>query len=708
MTPDDRATYLKALSAQDLQAFREICISHELSEKEVVEQHVPVINIEMFLFNFPKVCCMHLFPHLHTLMISQQAVTDIQGLEGCPNLEQLWLTENEITDIRGLGQCLQLRRLYLYSNHISCIEGLDNLNNLEVLWLADNKISLIAGLSQLTCLSELNLARNMIEVVGNSLDANKAVQSLNLADNRLGSFKQVWHLASLPNLSQLLFSDPDWGASPIAKLCNYATYAAVNLPNLQVLDSQPLSPQTKAVAEATYLKKKMYYNMRINTLRRKGADLAQQAQQGLQAHLAPLLRGLRKLQYESKAVSCELDAAATAGGLMKGGGQRQQQLREKAQALQLCIDDMLQQGAAKERDLAAACKASDAVTEGLVHRMLMELETGGNIRFEEGKANDQWFASCQQLVQSRWQPPPGGGFAHLSPHPSNTPTVLRLTRVHNRFLRSRLESKLDELKSSGTGGDRHLLEHLFFSGQPADLQRLAEEGFPQPPVQALSNSLTLALEQGIAGRREGGGGGSGGAVHHVLVAKVLTSHCQKARPYAGVAQQAGDPSAGYQAAGGDPRQRWWHVLDNALILPEYIAEVSCKPAAAGDGMPSAQQPPCPLASELPHIAAPLAPFLTLCPAQTPTPPMGTPTLPQQDSPPAQLETDTMRGLVTQEVLLNADAAAALALPPVLLPRHRTYQLSEKGVLEMTGVSMIGMLTQLNLHGSALKKIEASG
>lgn len=131
-------------------------------------------------------------------------------------------------------------------------------------------------------------------------------------------------------------------------------------------------------------------------------------------------------------------------------------------------------------------------------------------------------------------------------------------------------------------------------------------------------------------------------------------------------------------------------------------------APVGDGMPSAQQPPCPLASELPHIAAPLAPFLTLCPAQTPTPPMGTPTLPQQDSPPAQLETDTMRGLVTQEVLLNADAAAALALPPVLLPRHRTYQLSEKGVLEMTGVSMIGMLTQLNLHGSALKKIEASG
>ena len=82
-------------------AFREICTSHELSERDVVEQDVPVVNIEMFLFNFPKVgsswccsadnhknclqplikaslenvlqmLCIHLFPHLHTLMISQQ------------------------------------------------------------------------------------------------------------------------------------------------------------------------------------------------------------------------------------------------------------------------------------------------------------------------------------------------------------------------------------------------------------------------------------------------------------------------------------------------------------------------------------------------------------------------------------------------------------------------------------------------------------
>lgn len=83
--------------------------------------------------------------------------------------------------------------------------------------------------------------------------------------------------------------------------------------------------------------------------------------------------------------------------------------------------------------------------------------------------------------------------------------------------------------------------------------------------------------------------------------------------------------------------------------------------------------------------------------------MGNSVSPPQDSAlPAQCQT-----FISQEVQLDTDSAAALALPPVLLPRHRTYQLSEKGILEMTGVSLIGMLTQLNLHGSALKKLEAS-
>ena len=62
----------------------------------------------------------------------------------------------------------------------------------------------------------------------------------------------------------------------------------------------------------------------------------------LQAHLGPLLQGVRKLQYDSKTVSSELDPATTAAAFMNGSGLRRQQLQEKAQALQQCIDSKLQ------------------------------------------------------------------------------------------------------------------------------------------------------------------------------------------------------------------------------------------------------------------------------------------------------------------------------------------------------------------------------
>jgi hypothetical protein len=42
------------------------------------------------------------------------------------------------------------------------------------------------------------------------------------------------------------------------------------------------------------------------------------------------------------------------------------------------------------------------MSEQNIHRLMTELETGGNIRFEEGKPNDKWFSSCVDLVRSRF------------------------------------------------------------------------------------------------------------------------------------------------------------------------------------------------------------------------------------------------------------------------------------------------------------------
>lgn len=61
---------------------------------------------------------------------------------------------------------------------------------------------------------------------------------------------------------------------------------------------------------------------------------------------------------------------------------------------------------------------------------------------------------------------------------------------------------------------------------------------------------------------------------------------------AGVLQPASNTSAVYEAPGLDPKQRWWHVLDNALILPEYLAEVSCGFTAGNASSTGFDHPQC--------------------------------------------------------------------------------------------------------------------
>lgn len=37
-----------------------------------------------------------------------------------------------------------------------------------------------------------------------------------------------------------------------------------------------------------------------------------------------------------------------------------------------------------------------------IHKLITELETGGNIRLEEGKGNEKWYISCVDLLRSRF------------------------------------------------------------------------------------------------------------------------------------------------------------------------------------------------------------------------------------------------------------------------------------------------------------------
>jgi Leucine-rich repeat (LRR) protein len=49
--------------------------------------------LEMFFSGLPRLISLKAFPHLLKLIIVNQSIERIEGLDACPNLQELWLTE---------------------------------------------------------------------------------------------------------------------------------------------------------------------------------------------------------------------------------------------------------------------------------------------------------------------------------------------------------------------------------------------------------------------------------------------------------------------------------------------------------------------------------------------------------------------------------------------------------------------------------------
>ncbi|XP_033112941.1 leucine-rich repeat-containing protein 9-like [Anneissia japonica] len=65
-----------------------------------------------------------------------------------------------------------------------------------------------------------------------------------------------------------------YAPNPVCSLCNYSTHILYHLPQLQRLDTVDVSNKAmRELAEATVVKKKMYYNMRVKTLKRNMAEM---------------------------------------------------------------------------------------------------------------------------------------------------------------------------------------------------------------------------------------------------------------------------------------------------------------------------------------------------------------------------------------------------------------------------------------------------
>ncbi|KAL4656332.1 leucine-rich repeat-containing protein 9-like [Arapaima gigas] len=696
----------------DEEIIKELCAANGVSYEKVMQDGSVLSCVEMFFSGFPRMVGLSLFPQLSQLVVVGQSVDLIQGLEACPLLQELWVVECQLTEIGGLQSCIHLQKLYLYDNKISRIENLELLENLEVLWLNSNHIAVIEGLSCLRKLRELNLAVNSLETVGHSLDPNINLQNVNLSGNKISSFKEVTYLANLPELKELSLKDPQSPPNPVCLLCNYATHVLYHLPNLQRLDTYDISSKLiKDTVESTVMKKMMYYNMRVR--------LAQRQLGEMQAQLLDHKKRLQKLPQEYirvlscmlKHLECELVEAQasprkqvqwweeSAEGSDNCYGtsvdvdqdpDREHKIRMKVEALKkrlrLWLWRLEELEAHHQQALALATERKDL----MVHFLVMELETVGNIRFEEGCSSDPWFTSCCDLIQSRFCA------RDYKAHGIVGVKVTRIIRVHNRALRLRFEEKLHTLLTSVefslSQNYKRWLEYLFYVPDPQhsngknEYLQVPVEGFQSASVYKalgrvgavpLSNSLSVcdkyrlenmqnqAKADGIKGMQP-----LPPQQSQVIVAKVflgISLPVQEGleiesenypKTHSVYCSVTADSCLGTKCPRSSNlhgncecglRQRQWFVFDHELVLPEYLVDFKYVTQDRG------------------------------C------------TSPNEDLP--QFTYDITR----DEEVLNME--------PAIKPQPKILSLDEKTILSLARANVLSQIIVLNLHDNNLSKLK---
>uniref|UniRef100_A0A8C8RA21 Leucine rich repeat containing 9 n=1 Tax=Pelusios castaneus TaxID=367368 RepID=A0A8C8RA21_9SAUR len=549
-------------------------------------------TLEMFFSGYPRIVGMSFFPNLRTLTLVGQSIQNISDLEYCPLLKELWIAECCLKKIDGLQDCINLEKLYLYHNEISTIENLETLRKLEVIWLNNNQIKEIQGLHAQLNLKELNLGHQHVGDLLFSL-----------------FFQELTNLASLSHLKDLSLNDPQYDPNPLCLLCNYATHVLYHMPQLQRLDTYDVSEkQIKVLAEATVMKKIMYYNMRVKRVHRQlNEELERLKERKYKLQRLPEDRIKFNKSIKSKRLEIEksvdesenTDEASEESNLEQQFFLKLGALKERITFWNRKLDEI-------EKIYQMEVKKKKKSNSLVVQFLFTELETVGNIRFEEGSPSDSWFNSCYDLILSRfcaWD---------FKEYGITGVKINRIIRVHNRILRMIFEEKfqmfLDKEVLSETENYRKMLECLFYVFDPnlpvkkKQLLQVLENGFQtmdehklsrREEAVLLSNSLSICECPRIEFLQQQTKDGSKNSseleepfkLGKLIIAKVCLGHSVPAREkdfisrvnYPG-ANSVFRPreqlysSMEHRNCDCSHRQCEWFVFDHELVLPEYVVE----------------------------------------------------------------------------------------------------------------------------------------
>ncbi|XP_006891882.1 PREDICTED: leucine-rich repeat-containing protein 9-like [Elephantulus edwardii] len=705
------------------EVIKELCLCNGLSYEMVEQEASDTTKLEMFFSGYPSIVGLSLFPNLTSLTIIAQDIKEISGLETCLVLKELWIAECFIEKIQGLQRCRSLEKLYLYYNKISKIQNLERLIRLEVLWLNHNAIKKIEGLHALKNLIDLNIAGNLISSIGHCLDPNEKLERLNLSGNQICSFKDLTNLTRLHHLKDLALNDPQYKTNPVCLLCNYSTHVLYHLPYLQRLDTFDVSSkQIKELADTTAMKKIMYYNMRIKTLQRNlSEDLEKLNDRKCKLQKLPEER-IKLFIFVRKNLERELSELKGSVRMHSDGSNNNQiseletskncESAKEEPSLQQKI--MMKLNALNER-VAFWNKKIDEIeaiyrievkqkkkSHGLlIPFLLIELETVGNIHFEEGTQSDDWFNSCYELILSRfctWD---------FKMYGITGVKVKRVIKVNNRILRQKFEEKFQKFLENEDMHDsesyQKMLECLFYVFDPEvtmkkkHLLQILEKGFKDSETNKLplrkeavilTNSLSLCecprieLLQYKDEKKNFLDHEKKNSLDHelfrhgmLLITKVFLGQSVQAREENSISQ-ANYPAVNsvflprkyllnsvmeHRNCDCSFRQYKWFVFDHDLVLPEYIVEIEYMTMVKAHS----------LFSSFNNIIL-------------------------EDS-----QKNSGGSVLSSDLKIDDEV---MKMEPKIKPRPKLTSLDDKAILSIARTSVCSHIVSLNLHGNSLSKL----
>ncbi|XP_075581940.1 leucine-rich repeat- and IQ domain-containing protein 1 [Pelecanus crispus] len=206
--------------------------------------------------------------NLQNLELSYNKITRIGGLESLKNLQQLIVDHNQLISTKGLCEAPTLIHLDCSFNHLTQVEGIENCGLLQILKLQGNNLQELPRLENHVLLRELYLDDNSISAVKIlsfywlpllqiillsqnrltelvPLNSFVSLEKLDIKNNCLSDLKGVITcLSGCHKLRELSLS-----VNPLLQERNWRTSLCKVLPSLQFLDGEILNYHTLPTTE---------------------------------------------------------------------------------------------------------------------------------------------------------------------------------------------------------------------------------------------------------------------------------------------------------------------------------------------------------------------------------------------------------------------------------------------------------------------------